>query len=173
MLLELLHGFCLVFRKVLNRYKTMKNLLIVYHSQSGNTEQLAQAVYRGANCEQEVEVKILRAMEAGLDDLLASDAIIFGSPENFGFLSGGLKDFLDRTFYPAEPYQINIPYGFFVSAGNDGSGAVRQLDRIVKGYPLRKVNDAVIVKGLPDEAGCKRCEELGATFALALSMGIY
>ena len=85
----------------------------------------------------------------------------------------GLKDFLDRTFYPAEPHQLNIPYGFFVSAGNDGTGAVRQLERIVKAYPMKKVTEAVIVKGLPDKAGLLRCEELGATFAAALSMGIY
>jgi multimeric flavodoxin WrbA len=151
----------------------MKNLLIIYHSQSGNTAKLARAVVTGASCEDEVAVKALSAMEANVDDLLACDAVIFGSPENLGFLSGGLKDFFDRTFYPAEPYQINIPYGVFISAGNDGTGAVRQLERIVKGYPMRKVSEAVIVKGLPDEQGCTRCEGLGASFAVAMSLGIY
>ena len=151
----------------------MKNLLIIYHSQSGATELLAKYVLQGASCEECVSVKLLRAMEAGVDDLLGCDAVIFGSPENFGFLSGGLKDFFDRTFYPAEPYQLNIPYGFFVSAGNDGSGAVRQLERIVKGYPMRKVSEPVIVKGEPSDEGLLRCEELGVMFATALSMGIY
>lgn len=151
----------------------MKRLLIIYHSQSGNTEKMARAVNKGATCEPEVEVRLMTAMEAGVDDLLNCDAVIFGSPENFGYLSGGLKDFFDRSFYPAEPYQLNIAYGFFVSAGNDGSGAVRQLERIVKGYPLRKVNEPLIVRGELSEEILLQCEELGATFAVALSMGIY
>ncbi|WP_339670413.1 flavodoxin family protein [Dasania marina] len=149
----------------------MKKILIVYHSQSGNTAQLARAVLKGASAD--AEVSLLPAMEAGVADLQACDAVIFGSPENFGYLSGGLKDFLDRTFYPLEPYQLNIPYGCFISAGNDGSGAVRQLERIAKGYPLRKVADPVIVKGQVSEGGLNLCEELGATFAAALAMGIF
>ena len=153
----------------------MKTILIVYHSQSGNTAQLAQAVYQGASAaaEGEVQLSLLAAMEAGVSDLQAADAVIFGSPENFGYLSGGLKDFLDRTFYPLEPYKLNIPYGCFISAGNDGSGAVRQLERIAKGYPLRQVAEPVIVRGQVTASGLQECEELGATFAAALSMGIF
>lgn len=150
-----------------------KRLLIVYHSQSGSTAALANAVYHGALTEQVIEVVIKTAMAAGVEDLLACDAVIFGSPENFGYLSGGLKDFLDRTFYPAEPHQINIPYGCFISAGNDGTGAVRQLERIAKGYPLKKVTEPIIIKGLPTEEGLQQCHELGATFTAALAMGIY
>ena len=151
----------------------MKNILIVYHSQSGSTAQLAEAVCRGASAEPEVKVVVKQAMAAGVDDFLVCDAIIFGSPENFGSLSGGLKDFLDRTYYPLEAKQLNIPYGVFISAGNDGSGAVTQLERIAKGYPLRKVADPVIIKGVPTAEGLAQCEELGATFAAALSLGIY
>ena len=151
----------------------IKHLLIVYHSQSGNTERLADAVYKGASTEQSVKVVIKQAMSAGVTDFMVADAIIFGSPENFGSLSGGLKDFLDRTFYPLESKQLNIPYGCFISAGNDGSGAVMQLERIARGYPLRKVAEHVIVKGVPTASGLDACEELGATFAAALAMGIF
>ena len=150
-----------------------KQLLIVYHSQSGSTEALARAVVEGALIDGEVDVVVKPAMEAGVGDLLACDAVILGSPENFGYLSGGLKDFLDRTFYPVEPKQINIPYGCFISAGNDGSGAIRQLERIAKGYPLRKVTEHLIIKGEPCEKGLQQCRELGSTFAAALSLGIY
>ena len=111
----------------------MKNVLIVYHSQSGGTENMAQAVYLGCNQEDSVQTKFLKAFDADLEDLLWADGIIFGTPENFGYMSGALKDFFDRTFYPAEPHQINLPYGVFVSSGNDGTGAVREIDRIVKG----------------------------------------
>jgi multimeric flavodoxin WrbA len=130
-------------------------------------------VYSGAARDGEVDVVIKLAMEACTADLLACDAVIFGSPENFGALSGGLKDFLDRSYYSAEPYQINIPYGCFISAGNDGSGAIRQLEAIAKGYPLRKVTEHIVVRGVPDSKGLQRCEELGATFAAAISLGIY
>jgi len=151
----------------------MKHLLIIYHSQSGSTRKLAEAVLRGALLETDVETRLLRAMEATTEDLLWSDAIIFGTPETLGYMSGGLKDFFDRTFYPAEPFQLNIAYGIFVSAGNDGSGAIRQIQRIAKGYPLREVAEPIIVCGEVDGAGLQSCEELGNAMAAGLSLGIF
>lgn len=151
----------------------MKNLLVVYHSQSGATAQLARAVLHGATQEKTVDVRLLRALEAGTRDLLWADAVLFGSPENFGYLSGGLTDFLARTFYPAQPHQLSLPYAAFISAGNDGSGAVRMLERIVGGYPLKKIAEPVIVKGLPTEADLQRCEELGLTMAAGIALGLF
>ena len=150
-----------------------KHLLIVYHTQSGATRRLAKAVFEGANTEPQVECRLLLAMEASLVDLLWCDAVIFGSPENFGYLSGGIKDFFDRTFYPAQSQQLNLSYGLFISAGNDGSGAVRQLQRIIKGYPMKALADPVIVIGEPDEEGIQRCWELGAAVAAGLELGIF
>ena len=151
----------------------MKTLLIVYHSQSGATAQLAEACARGAAQEEQVEVRCLRALYAGTRDLLWADGVLFGSPENFGYLSGGLTDFLARTFYPSLPRQLNLPYAAFISAGNDGSGAVRMLERIVGGYPLKKIAEPLIVKGLPTEADLQRCEELGLTMAAGIAMGLF
>src|SRR5437868_14831298 len=125
----------------------MKHLLIVYHSQSGSTAQLAQAAARGAQQESEIELRLRRAGDADTADLLWADAVLFGSPENFGYLSGGLTDFLARTFYPMQGRQRSFPYGVFISAGNDGRGALRQLERIVGGYPMRRVAGPVIVRG--------------------------
>ena len=102
---------------------------------------------RGCQQEADVETRLLRAFDAGLEDLRWADGLLFGTPENFGTMSGALKDFFDRTYYPAEPYQLNLPYGLFISAGNDGSGAVRDIDRIAKGYPLRKISEPLIAKG--------------------------
>ena len=147
-------------------------LLLVYHSQSGATEALAEAVARGARREA-VELRVRRAYEAGLNDLLWCDGVLFGTPENLGYLSGAMKDFFDRTFYPAEPHQLNRPYALFVSAGNDGTGAVRQLERIVKGYPLKKAAEPLIVVGEPDDTALHDCEDLGQGFAAGLSMGIF
>lgn len=151
----------------------MRNLLVIYHSQSGSTRTLAEAVMRGAKTEDGVEVRLLRAMEACVEDLLWCDGVVFGTPENMGFMSGGLKDFFDRTFYPAEPYKLNLPYATFVSAGNDGTGAVRQIERIAKGYPLRCVVDPLILRGEPTDKYRELCEELGAAMAAGLSMGIF
>jgi len=151
----------------------MKRLLIVYHSQSGATQQLAASVACGAAEEQGCRCIVKRAYAAGLQDLLDCDGLLLGSPENLGYLSGGMKDFFDRTFYPAQEYQLNLPYGLFVSAGNDGRGAVRQVERIVLGYPLKKVVEPVIVRGLPDQKGLEKCHELGMTLATGLVMGIF
>ena len=151
----------------------MKNLLIVYHSQSGGTKSMAQAVHAGCRQEEGVETRCRGAFEAGLDDRLWADGIIFGTPENFGYMSGALKDFFDRTFYPAEPHQINLPYGIFVSSGNDGTGAVREVDRIVKGYPLRQICDPLILVGGFKENHQQECEDFGLGIAAGLSLGIF
>ena len=150
-----------------------KHLLIIYHTQSGNTGQMAQAVMRGCQEEAEVETRLLSAFDAVLDDLRWADGLLFGTPENFGTMSGALKDFFDRTYYPAEPYQLNLPYALFISAGNDGSGAVRDIDRIARGYPLRKISEPVIAKGDINQQHLEQCEEFGLAMAAGLSLGIF
>lgn len=151
----------------------MKHLLIVYHSQGGGTQRMADAVLAGAREEAEVETRRRRALEADLDDLLWADALIFGTPENFGYMSGALKDFFDRTFYPAQGKVDQLPYAVFVKCGNDGSGAVFNIDRIAKGYPLRKVADPIVHQGDVDEDVLARCAELGQTLAAGLALGIF
>lgn len=151
----------------------MKHLLIVYHSAGGKTDQLAAAALRGAQQEVEVETRSLSAFAAGLDDLLWADGALFGTPENFGYMSGALKDFFDRTFYPAEPHRLNLPYALFVGAGNDGSGAVRAVERIALGYPLRKVAEPVIAVGALTPEHLRAAEELGLALAAGLALGIF
>lgn len=151
----------------------MKRLLIIYHSQGGSTERLAQAALRGAQREREVETVVRRAFDAGIDDLLACNALLIGSPENLGYMAGAIKDFFDRTFYPAEGRVDQLPYGIFVKAGNDGTNTVTQIERIGRGYKFRQVADPIIIRGdvtAEDEA---RCEELGQALAAGLAFGIY
>ena len=150
----------------------MKRLLVVYHSQSGSTRRLAQAVYDGARQDAVVEVTLKRAMEASATDLLAADAVLFGTPENLGYISGGLKDFFDRSFY-AMPEAGLLPYGIFISAGNDGSGAEKQLQRILKGYRMKAVADSLIVRGELSDTDLNKASELGALMAAGLEMGIF
>jgi len=147
--------------------------LIIYHSQSGNTEQLAQAALRGAESEEDTETRLIRAFDATLEDLLWCDGLLLGTPENFGYMSGALKDFFDRTYYPAEPYALNRPYGLFVSAGNDGRGAVREIDRIMLGYPMKPVCEAFIARGEITSEHLQKAEELGQTLASGLAFGVF
>lgn len=150
-----------------------KKLFIIYHSQSETTAQLVDAVAAGAALESDVELTIKRAFDADVNDLECADAILFGTPENFGYMSGALKDFFDRTFYAAQPLQLCTPYALFVSAGNDGSGAVREVDRILKGYPMKKVAEPLVIKGKPNTDALEACRTLGQTMASALQLGIF
>ncbi|MEM7255221.1 MAG: NAD(P)H-dependent oxidoreductase [Pseudomonadota bacterium] len=153
----------------------MKRLLIVYHSQTGRTDQLVSAVTRGARSDdvQGVKVWVVRAKVATAEHLLTADGLILATPENFGYMSGGMKDFFDRTFYAVEERIQSLPYALVVSAGNDGTGAVRAVERIVGGYPFRPVQEPVIVVGAPTEADRLRCEELGLSIAAGLELGVF
>ena len=108
-----------------------------------------------------------------MDDLLWAHALLIGTPEHFGYMSGAVKDFMDRTFYPAEDKVNGLPYAIFVSAGNDGSGAVTSIERIAIGYQWKKVAEPVIAKGAVDDRARQQCMELGQTMAAGLALGIF
>jgi multimeric flavodoxin WrbA len=151
----------------------MKTLLIVYHTGGVKTAKMAEAVERGARREEAVNVVVKRCAEAGPDDLLAADGLILGTPENFGYMSGMMKDFLERVFYPCEGKVNGRPWALFVGAGQDGSGAVTSVERIVLGLRLNKVHEPIIgLKDLTPDV-LSNCEELGAAFAAGLAMGVF
>ena len=154
----------------------MPVILVVYHSQTGNTERMARAVAQGAARFKVTEVILKKAADASLDDLLSCDGLAVGTPENFGYMSGAVKDFFDRTFYPAEGKVFRKPYVVFVSAGNDGTGAVKSIERIALGYQFKKVYDPVIARssqgGVTGEILDRR-RELGQTIAGGIEAGIY
>ena len=152
-----------------------KHLLIVYHSQTGNTERMAEAVLAGARGEEVsgVEARKLTCWSAGADDLLWAHGLVLGTPENFGYMSGGMKDFLDRTFYPVEGKLQPLPYAMIVSAGNDGTQAPAAIRRIANGYPFREVQAPVIAVGELTAAHIGACRELGLSMALGVEMGLF
>ncbi|WP_372864301.1 flavodoxin family protein [Spongiibacter sp.] len=147
-------------------------LLVVYHSQSGRNARLAYAAAAAAR-EEGGEVCLARAAEVGCRDLLWCDALLLFTPENFGALPGELKDFLDRSFYPANTQQLLRPYGVFVCTGNDGSGALRELQRIAKGLVLKMVAEPIICKGAPGDDDFDAAKELAAAMVVAVDMGVY
>ena len=150
-------------------------ILIVYHSQGGNTRKMAQRAAEGARSIEDVAVFLKMASEATLEDLLACDGLAIGSPEYFGTMAGMVKDFFDRTYNEARDRKeiFKKPYAVFISAGNDGTGALNHIERICLGYPFKKVLSPVIAKGEIDGAILAQCEELGKTIAAGCREGIY
>ena len=152
-----------------------KQLLIVFHTQSGTTSRMADAVIAGANSDDvdDVEVRVRSALEADADDLLWCDGFLLGTPENFGYMSGAMKYFLDRVFYPCENKINGKPFALFVRAGNDGSGAISSMRRILAGLAVREVQEPVLIAGQFDAERLADCEELGLTMAAGLEAGIF
>jgi len=152
-----------------------KHLLIVYHSQSGTTTKMADAVIRGARNPDiaNVDVRARTALEATADDLLWCDGFILGTPENFGYMSGAMKYFLDRSFYECVDRIDGRPCALFVRAGNDGTGAIASLRRILKGLAVREVQEPVLIAGKFDAERLVECEELGMALAAGLEAGVF
>jgi NAD(P)H-dependent FMN reductase len=162
-----------------------KTLLIVYHSMTGGTRQMVEASARGAASEPTARVRLLPAPSAQAADLLEADGYIFGTPENLAAMAGLMKDFVDRTYYPALDRISGRPYATLICAGSDGHNAARQVARIATGWRLKAIADPLIVcthaqtpeailapKVIgPDDL--KRCEELGAALAAGMSIGVF
>ena len=153
----------------------MCTILVVYHTQTGNTQRMAEAVAKGARSIENVHVVLKKAVDTGIDDLLQCHGIAFGSPEYFGYMAGMVKDFFDRTYESTRGRKevFKKPYVAFISAGNDGAGALTSIERICRGYPLRKVQDPLIARGVIDEGVLAKCETLGKTIAAGCEAGIY
>lgn len=162
-----------------------KTLLIVYHTMTGGSKQMAEAAARGASTETGVIVKLLRAADARAEDVLAADGYIFVTPENLASMAGMMKDFFDRTYYAALDRIAGRAYATLICAGSDGANAVRQIDRICTGWRLKPACAAIIVctKAQTPEAilapkiiasaDIDRCEETGAALAAGLALGVF
>lgn len=161
----------------------MAKLLIIYHSRTGGTEQMAQAATDAAK--PEIHVQLLRARDAKPEDVLGADGYIFAAPENLAALSGEMKEFFDRCYYPVLGRIEGRPYGQMICAGSDGEGAVRQLARIAKGWRLKPVfdpliicthaqtEDAILAPKVISETDLEDCRERGTAMGAGLAMGIY
>ncbi|MEM1037555.1 MAG: NAD(P)H-dependent oxidoreductase [Pseudomonadota bacterium] len=165
----------------------MKRLLIVWHSRTGGSQQMAEAAFQSAQSEMEsgCEVVLKGVSECTESDVLAADGYIFVGPENLAALSGEMKAFLDRCYYPVLGKIEGRPYAHLVCAGSDGTNAVRQLARIVTGWRLKAVQEPLIVNTAAQseedilapkvigEADLERCREIGAAMAAGLAMGVF
>ena len=162
-----------------------KTLLIVYHSLTGGTRQMAEAARAGAASEAGCVVRLLHAAQAGPADVLAADGYVFATPENLAAMSGQLKDFFDRSYYGVLDQVNGRPYASLVCAGSDGSNAARQIARIATGWRLKAVAEPLIVCThaqtpeailAPKQIGnedLERCRALGEALAAGLVLGVF
>jgi multimeric flavodoxin WrbA len=162
-----------------------KTLLIVYHSMTGGTGQMVEAAARGAASEPTVRTRLLPAPAASAADLLEADGYIVGTPENLAAIAGLMKDFFDRTYYPALDRVSGRPYATLICAGSDGHNAGRQVERIATGWRLKPIADplivcthaqtpeAILAPKVIDPDDLQRCEELGAALGAGMSMGVF
>jgi multimeric flavodoxin WrbA len=150
-------------------------LLVVSHSRSGGTQALTDAVVAGAASDdiEGVEVRSLRAFDATADDVRAADAIALGTPENFGYMSGALKDFFERIYYVLLDETRGKPYVLYVKASTDGDGAVRSVERITTGLKWKAVLPPLVVVGDLADEHLEAAHELGMTLAAGLEAGVF
>lgn len=163
----------------------MSSILVIWHTHTGGTAQMVDAFVAGASGVEDVRVIARRAADTKPEDALASDALVFATPENLAAMSGMLKDFFDRSYYALLDRVNGRPYASMICAGSDGSNALRQIERIAIGLRLRKVTDAIIVNTAAQsperilapkiiaDAELARCRELGATLAAGLQLGVF
>ena len=163
----------------------MRQLAIIWHSMTGGSQALAKAAYDGAQTVQGVDVQLCDALDAGADVMLAADGYLFVFPENLAAISGGMKSFFDRCYYPCLGALNGRPYAMIVCAGSDGTNAVAQAERIATGWRLRQIAPSVIVctyaqtaeailaPKIIDSDKLFDASQLGTQLATGLEMGIY
>lgn len=152
----------------------MKRLLIVAHAPSPNTLRLQQAAERGAGHPdiESLEVIAKTPLEAGPEDVRACDAILLGTTENLGYMSGALKDFFDRSYYPVLEEKQGLPCALYIRAGHDGTGTRRAVESIVAGLRWRWIQEPLVLRGEWQDYFVDQVEELGLYLAAGLEAGV-
>jgi multimeric flavodoxin WrbA len=152
-----------------------KRLLIIAHAPSDNTRRLRDAALAGASAPEieNVKTRLLSPFDASPDDVRMANAILLGTTENLGYMSGALKDFFDRIYYPCLEHTRGLPYSLYIRAGHDGTGTLRGIRSIVTGLAWREVQGPLVFKGAWDDSFVGECRDLGAAMAAGLEAGIF
>lgn len=158
-----------------NTNKENIRILVVYHSQGGHTEKMAKTVTKGAESIGNCTVTLKKAGDATTDNLLNCDGLAIGSPEYFGYMAGMIKDFFDRVYEESKEKKelFKKPYVYFISAGNDGTGAAAHIERICRGFTLKKVSEPVIATGKITAEILNKCRELGQLLSAGCEAGVF
>ena len=153
----------------------MRQLLVVSHTPSPNMLRLTDAILRGARHEdiETVTANHQLPLAANADDVLACDAVILGTTENFGYMSGAMKDFFDRIYYPCLEEKQGMPFAAYIRAGQDGTGTHRAIESITTGLKWRAVQEPLVCRGAYRDEFAEHCEELGMAMAAGLDAGVF
>lgn len=153
----------------------MANLLLVSHSPSANAQAVTDAVAEGAEYHEfdNVSVRVRPPLQAEAEDVKWANGIILGTTENFGYMSGAMKDFFDRIYYPCLDLTQSLPYSLFIKAGIDGQGAKTSVERIVTGLKWKQVQETLILQGEFSDTFLHQGREYGMTMAAGLDSGIF
>ncbi len=152
----------------------MKTLLLVFHAPSQNTQAMVNAMVKAVAEENldNLQLKVKSPFDANAEDVLACDGIILGTTENLGYMSGALKDFFDRVYYPCLDVKQGLPVVAVVRAGHDGTGTCRALQTILTGLRWRWVQDIVVCKGPWQATFIQESKTIAQSMAVALSEGM-
>ncbi|MBT5415585.1 MAG: flavodoxin family protein [Rhodospirillaceae bacterium] len=152
-----------------------KRLLIVAHAPSPNTRKMVEAVLAGARAPEieGVDAVHLPPLDAGPEDVLTAQAVILGTTENLGYMSGALKDFFDRSYYPCLDKTDALPCALYIRAGLDGTGTKRAVESVVTGLRWKAVREPLLCRGEWREDWLAECEELGMFMAAGLEAGVF
>jgi len=159
----------------MGRMPERKQLLIVAHAPSPNTERLRDAVIEGAGSPEisGIDLRFVAALQAEAHDVLWASAVILGTTENLGYMSGGLKDFFDRIYNPCLEKTQGLPFAAWIRAGSDGTGTRRAIETITTGLRWRAVQEPLTMKGEWREDFVGQCRELGLAMAAGLEAGVF
>lgn len=144
----------------------MSKVVIIYHSQSGNTEKMAQAVAEGAK-EAGATVTLKKAADAVAEDVLGCDAVVFGTPNYSSYMAGMIKDFFDRTLFALKGKVDGKPFSTFGSYGGGGEKALDTLNAQCERIGLKKTADTVGAQREPSSEALSECRALGTKMALS------
>ena len=145
----------------------MVNVLLVHHSPSAATAQIAEAAESGLRMPElgDIDVTIRPALEASVADVLAADAYVLGTTANFGYISGALKHFFDTTYDAVREPTAGRPFSYWIHGGYDTTGAETAMKQITTGLDWKLVFDPLIFTGEVTEEHLEKATELAATVA--------
>ncbi len=153
--------------------RRMSRVIVIYDSETGNTEKMATAVADGVREVRSVEVIVKKVDEVTHEDLLSSQGIIIGSPTYYGLMSGKLKSFIDTTAKIHGKLRDKVG-GAFTSSGGTATGAETTLlsildtmlvhGMIVVGRDDNKHYGAAAT-GAPKGKDVQTCSDLGKRIA--------
>jgi len=152
-----------------------KRMLIVCNTPSENTQALARAALSGAQHDsiENTQVTLKVPLEANSEDVLQADGILIGTTENFGYMSGLVKDFFERIYYPCLEQTQGKPYALYIRAGNDGQGTKTAIEKIITGLRWKSVQPALILQGEYQPQFADQVRELGHLMAAGIDNSIY